>query len=169
MDGSTLRIGISGHQQIGDEATIEFVSQQLRELLSKFQRLRGEQGQNVVVYSALAIGTDRLFVKTALRLGIPVEVVIPCSQYAGIYESAEIRKEYHDLLSRCQQVHELPFLECSEDAYLAAGHWIVDHSDLIILVWNGYPAGGKGGTADIACYARLVRCPFIHINSRLIR
>ncbi len=109
MDGSMLHIGVSGHQQIGDEAAIEFVSQQIHELLSKFLRLRREHGQNVIAYSALAIGTDRLFVKAALELGIPVEVVIPCSQYADIYDSAEIREEYHDLLSRCQQVHELPF------------------------------------------------------------
>src|SRR5206468_2655686 len=57
--------------------------------------------------------------------------------------------------------------DCSEDAYLAAGHWIVDQSDLVILVWNGYPAAGKGGTADVASYARLVRRPFIHIHTRL--
>jgi 8-oxo-dGTP pyrophosphatase MutT (NUDIX family) len=50
---------------------------------------------------------------------------------------------------------------------LGAGHWIVDHSDLVILVWNGYPAGGRGGTADIASYARLVGCPFIQIHTRL--
>lgn len=167
MDGSILRIGVSGHQQIGDDSAIEFVSQQLHELLSKFQHLRRENGQRLVVYSALAIGTDRLFVKTALALGIPVEVVIPCAHYADIYVSSEIREEYHDLLSRCQRAHELPFEDCSEDVYLAAGHWIVDHTDLMILVWNGYPAGGKGGTADIASYARLVRCPFIHINPRL--
>lgn len=167
MGGSTLRIGVSGHQQIGDELTVEFVSQQLHELLSKFQHLRGEYGQNVIAYSALAIGTDRLFVKVALELGIPVEAIIPCSRYEEIYDSPEVREEYHSLLARCKQVHGLPYQECSEDAYLAAGHWIVDHSDLMILVWNGYPAGGKGGTADIASYARLVRCPFIHINPRL--
>jgi hypothetical protein len=115
----------------------------------------------------LAIGTDRLFVKTALELGLSVEVIIPCSHYEDIYDSTEVREEYHYLLSRCQQVYELPFEECSEEAYLAAGHWIVDHSDLMILVWNGYPARGKGGTAGIANYARLVRCPFIHINPRL--
>jgi 8-oxo-dGTP pyrophosphatase MutT (NUDIX family) len=167
MDGSTLRIGVSGHQQIGDEATVEFVSQQIHELLSKFQHLRREHDQDVIAYAALAIGTDRLFVKAALELGIPVEVIIPCSQYEEIYDSPEVREEYHSLLARCRQVHELPFQECSEDAYLAAGHWIVDHTDLMILVWNGYPAGGKGGTADIASYARLIRCPFIHINPRL--
>ncbi len=161
------RIGVSGHQHIGDEATIEFVSQQLHELLSKFQQLHRKHGQDVIAYSALAIGTDRLFVKTALELGIPVEVIILCSRYEEIYDSPEVREEYHSLLARCQEVHELPFQECSDDAYLAAGHWIVDHSDLMILVWNAYPAGGKSGTADIASYARLVRCPFIHINPLL--
>ncbi len=83
-------------------------------LLSKFQHLRGEHDQHVVAYSALAIGTDRLFVKTALELDIPVEVVIPCSHYEEIYDSPEVREEYHSLLARCQQVHGLPFQECSE-------------------------------------------------------
>ena len=167
MSKATLYIGVSGHQQIGDEATIEFVSQQLRELLATFQCQAHENGQDIVAYSALAIGTDRLFVKTALELGIPVEVIIPCSQYEDIYDSTEVREEYRYLLGRCQQVHKLPFQECSDDAYLAAGHWIVDHSDLVMLVWNGYPAGGKSGTADIASYARCVGRPFLHIHTRI--
>ena len=166
MSKATLRIGVSGHQQIGDEATIEFVSQQLRELLATFQCQVQECGQNILVYSALALGTDQLFVKIALEMGIPVELVIPCSQYVEIFSTTEARDEYHRLLSRCQDVHRLPFDDCSEDAYLAAGHWIVDHSDLVILVWNGYPAAGKGGTADIASYARYVGRPFLHIHTR---
>src|SRR2546421_9015822 len=167
MSKATLRIGVSGHQQIGDEATIEFVSQQLRELLATFQRQSQERGQDILVSSALALGTDQLFVKIALEMGVPVELVIPCSQYAEIFSTTEARDEYHRLLSLCQVVHRLPFDKCSEDAYLAAGHWIVDHCDLVILVWNGYPAAGKGGTADIPSYARYVGRPFIHIHTQL--
>ncbi len=37
----------------------------------------------------------------------------------------------------------------------------------MILVWNGYPAGGRGGTADVASYARVLRRPFIHVDTRL--
>src|SRR3989440_11249048 len=166
MSEATLRIGVSGHQQIGDEATIEFVSQQLRELLATFQCQAQERGQNILAYSALALGTDQLFVKIALEMGIPVELVIPCSRYAEIFSTTEARDEYHRLLSLCQDVHRLPFDDCSEDAYLAAGHWIVDHSDLVILVWNGYPAGGKGGTADIASYAPNVGRPLFYIYTR---
>lgn len=117
MEGSMLHIGASGHQQIGDEATIEFVSRQLRELLRTFQHQAYERGQKIITHSALAIGTDRLFVKTALELGVPVEVIIPCSRYEAIYDSLEVREEYHSLLARCQQVYELPFRECSDDAY----------------------------------------------------
>src|SRR5436309_13984851 len=166
MSKATLRVGVSGHQQIGDEATIEFVSQQLRELLATFQCQAQERGQNILVYSAVALGTDQLFVKIAFEMDIPVELVIPCSQYAEIFSTTEARDEYHRLLSRCQDVHRLPFDDCSDNAYLAAGHWIVDHSDMVILVWNGYPAAGKGGTADIASYARLVARPLVHVHSR---
>lgn len=64
-------------------------------------------------------------------------------------------------------MHRLPSQECSEDAYLAAGHWVVDHSDLMMLMWNGYPAVGRGGTADVASYARSLGRPFVHIHTRL--
>jgi len=167
MNESTFRIGISGHQQIGDETTVQYVSEQLRELLITYRRQAQDHGQITLAYSALAVGTDQLFVKTALELGIPFEVVIPCARYEEVFVTAEARDEYHRLLSHRQQVHRLSFEDCSEDAYLAAGHWIVDHSDLVILVWNGYPAGGRGGTADVASYARLLRRPFIHIHTRL--
>jgi hypothetical protein len=101
MSKATLRIGVSGHQQIGDEETIEFVSQQLRELLATFQCQTQERGQNMPASSALALGTDQLFVKIALEMRIPVELVIPCSHYEEIFSTTEARDEYHRLLSRC--------------------------------------------------------------------
>lgn len=119
------------------------------------------------MHSALAMGADQLFVKTALELNIPVEVVIPCAKYAEIFPTSEALDEYYRLLNYSQDVHSLPFDACSDDAYLAAGHWIVDHSDLMILVWNGYPAAAKSGTGDIASYSRLVGRPFIHVHTRL--
>jgi 8-oxo-dGTP pyrophosphatase MutT (NUDIX family) len=121
----------------------------------------------MLVHSALAMGADQLFVKTALELNIPIEVVIPCAKYPEIFPTPEALDEYDRLLNVSQDVHSLPFDACSDNAYLAAGHWIVDHSDLMILVWNGYPAAGRGGAADIASYARSVGRPFIHVHTRL--
>src|SRR6266700_1331045 len=167
MNETTFRIGFSGHQQLGDETTLKFVSQKLRELLIAYQQQACQDGKDIVVYSALALGADQLFVNIALELGIPVEAVIPCSCYEEIFTTPEMRSEYYRLLDRCQKVHRLPSQDCSDDSFLAAGHWIVDHSDLMILVWNGYPVAGKGGTADFASYARLVGRPIIHVHTRL--
>ncbi|MEO5877101.1 MAG: hypothetical protein ABIQ26_19070, partial [Streptosporangiaceae bacterium] len=44
--------------------------------------------------------------------------------------------------------------EPTDEAYLVAGHRVVKRSDLLLAVWDGRPAGGLGGTADIVAYAR---------------
>ena len=51
-----------------------------------------------------------------------------------------------------------------EDCYLAAGHRVVELSDLMLAVWDGSPAKGKGGTADVVAYAVRRGVPLFHIN-----
>jgi 8-oxo-dGTP pyrophosphatase MutT (NUDIX family) len=167
MNKSVFRIGFSGHQQLGDEATMAFVSQSLRELLTTYREQARQRNQELLVYSALAPGADQLFIKTAQELDIAIEAVIPCAHYEEIFTSTEALNDYHQLLARCRQIQQLPAETRSDEAYLEAGQWIVEHSDLLILVWNGYPAGGRGGTADVASYARVSRRPFIHVHTRL--
>lgn len=161
MNNSSFAIGVSGHQNLGDEATRDFVAQQFRELLMTYQ----QKIPHLVLYSSLALGADQLFVRVAFQQGIPVEAVLPCAEYETIFHSEEERHAYTHLLRMCRQVHLLPEKECSEDAFLAAGHWIVDQSDLMILAWNGLPPQGRGGTGDMATYARLIGRPFVHIHT----
>lgn len=161
MNESPFVIGVSGHQNLGNEATQNFVVYHFRELLNNYQR----QKSHLVLYSSLALGADQLFVRIALEQGIPVEAVIPCSEYEAIFHSEEERSSYRQLLQACQQTHLLPNQQCSEDAFLAAGRLIVDQSDIMILAWNGLPPQGRGGTGDIATYARLRGRPIIHLDT----
>jgi 8-oxo-dGTP pyrophosphatase MutT (NUDIX family) len=162
MTTTTFSIGVGGHQDLGDEATYDFVRHQFRELLSDYK----QHNQDIVLYSALAIGADQLFVQIALDMNIPVEVVLPCAEYEKNYPSDEDRHEYRRLLSSSRMQHQLPIQHCSDDAYLAAGQWIVDHSDITILAWNGAPSQGRGGTGDMANYARSTGRPFVHLHTR---
>ena len=162
MNPSPFRIGVSGHQNLGDATTWQFVVEQFRELLTLYR----QKMDSLVLYSSLAIGADQLFVQTALEFGIPVEAVIPCSGYEGIFHTETDYNTYMRLLQECQQTHHLPPTHCSEEAFLAAGQWIVDQSDLMILAWNGYPPQGRGGTGDMAAYARLRKRPFVHLHTR---
>jgi 8-oxo-dGTP pyrophosphatase MutT (NUDIX family) len=161
MNNSPLIIGVSGHQNLGDEATREFVAQQFRELLVTYQ----QRVPHLVLYSCLALGADQLFVRIALEQGVPVEVILPCADYETIFHTEEDHHTYTRLLQACQQVHLLPYQECSDDTFLAAGHWIVDQSDVMILAWNGLPSQGRGGTGDVATYARSIGRPFIHLHT----
>lgn len=167
MNDSAFRVGFSGHQQLGDQATIAFVSQSIHKLLTKYLEQAHQRGQELVVYSALALGADQLFVKAALELAIPVEAIIPCAQYEEIFSTPVSRSEYHSLRNSCRKIHQLPAQACTDEAYLDAGQWIVNHCNCLILAWNGYPAGGRGGTADVAGYARALKRPFVHIHTRL--
>jgi len=162
MNTSSYHIGASGHQYLGDQETADFVAQQFRQFLKTSQ----QREQQVVFHSALAKGADQLFVRIALEEDVPVEVVLPCAEYETIFSSDAERNEYARLLHACQTYHQLPFQECSEEAFLAAGQWLVDHCDVMILAWNGLPPLGRGGTGDVASYARFLGCPFIHLNTQ---
>jgi 8-oxo-dGTP pyrophosphatase MutT (NUDIX family) len=157
-----FRIGVGGHQNLGDPETERFVAHEFRQLLTTYLHRQ----QPIVLYSALALGADQLFIQTALELGVPVEAVLPCIPYETIFPSEEARATYRRLLHACQSSHQLPALECSDEAYLAAGQWIVDHCNLLILAWNGLPARGRGGTAEMASYARWMNRPFVHLDTR---
>jgi 8-oxo-dGTP pyrophosphatase MutT (NUDIX family) len=166
MDEAFFRIGFRGHQDLVNEATRAFVAQSLRELLITYREQAQACNHELLLYAALAPGADQLCIATAHELAISVEAVIPCAEYEGIFKGEDAVSIYHQLLARCRKIHQLPAQHCSDEAFLEAGHWIVEHADLVLIVWNGYPAGGKGGAADVASYARSMRRPFLHIHTR---
>jgi hypothetical protein len=45
--------------------------------------------------------------------------------------------------------------ETRNEAYLATGKHLVDECDILLAVWDGQPAKGKGGTGDIVEYAHM--------------
>jgi 8-oxo-dGTP pyrophosphatase MutT (NUDIX family) len=163
MKSSPFVIGVGGHQNLGSDETQQFVAQQFRTLLTTYQQHQSP----LVIYSALALGADQLFVHIALELGIPVEIVIPCDNYEQIFSSQSDKESYRRLLQMASRSHQMPSQDCSNDAFLAAEQWIIDRSDLVILAWNGLPPQGRSGTGDMASYTRFVGCPFIHIDTRL--
>jgi hypothetical protein len=48
----------------------------------------------------------------------------------------------------------LPAGGSREAAYAQVGHYVVDRSDVLVAVWDGLPARGPGGTAEIVAHAR---------------
>jgi len=146
-----VRIGITGHRDIPG-ALLGEVRIGIR------AEFRGHAGRTPVVeaLSCLAAGADQMFADIALDCGVPVTAVIPgMRDYEKSLDGAEALSAYERLLKECAGRVELPFEKSDEEAYLAAGRWIVDHCDRLVAVWDGRPARGTGGTGDIVEYARL--------------
>src|SRR5689334_13847640 len=103
-----------------------------------------------------------MFAEVMINCGLPYNVVVPCKKYDETFTDAD-KEKYLFLLSRADIVVRLGFDEPSEGAYYEAGKQVVSRSDLLFAVWNGLPAKGLGGTADIVHFAQLCAKPVVHL------
>lgn len=152
-------VGITGHQQFENAAIFQWVEQQMREKLNRCEVLSG--------LSSLAKGADQMFARLVLQLGGRVEAVLPFADYAKTFDSISETDAFQTLLAHCSNVTTLAFDGTPERSYLAAGKYVVDHSELLIAVWDGKPAAGVGGTGDIVAYAKRLGKPIFQINPDL--
>jgi len=161
-NSSPSYIGITGHRNLPQDA-LEFVQEQIEMII---KQIKVEHTEGVVAVSALAIGADQLFAEVALEQGIPLEVVIPFKGYEQDFGAGEEREHFESLRRQANVEHLMVFAARSDEAYLAAGRWVVEHTDLLVAVWDGKPAAGRGGTGDIVEYARQLGKPCWCINPR---
>lgn len=154
LPSGALAVAVTGHQDLGPART--WVSAFLLAAVQDYPTIQG--------LSSLARGADQLFADAVLRTGQPLVVVIPCAGYKGTFESADARDEYARLLAAASERVTLPFPAPSEEAFWAAGRRLVDEADVVIAVWDGEPAGGLGGTADVVDYARSKGRGVLHAN-----
>ncbi|WP_113703561.1 hypothetical protein [Nonomuraea lactucae] len=139
------RIAISGHRGLPPD-TADLVDAEIRATLS------GETSA-LVGLSCLADGADQIFARAVLDLGGALEAVIPAQHYRdGLPAGAH--GGYDDLFDHAAHVHRLPFVESTSESHMAASRHMLDGADELLAVWDGEPARGYGGTADVVAEAR---------------
>jgi hypothetical protein len=150
-----MLIGVTGHQHIGAADARQWVRDTMSDTLSTLKPSMG--------YTSLAVGTDSLFAELCSRHRISYTVIIPSKNYESTFNADDVL-EYRRLKSLAASEVELTYDSPSGEAFYAAGKRIVDSIDCLIAVWNGLPANGLGGTADVVKYAREQCKKIIHIN-----
>lgn len=141
-----MKIGMSGHQDIPPQA-IAFVKQGITSVVSRLT-------DDLVGVSSLAVGADQLFASIILEHGGRLHIIVPSEGYETTFPESDDLNRFRLLLKTADRVETLNYPEPSKEAFFAAGHRVVDNSDLLVAVWDGKPAEGRGGTADIVHYAR---------------
>lgn len=186
-----IRIGVTGHRKLDDPAAVETmvkkaIDAEVKNLFSEASRRdiqRVERaGTTSVLYSVLsplAEGADRVVARAVLDYpGGRLDVVLPLTveDYLEDFETEESKKAFRELLARCRRPVRLRTRRIAEDrhdpgdraelrreAYFQVGRYVVDHCDVLIAVWDGQPARGRGGTAQVVEYAKEQNRPIIRV------
>lgn len=140
-----MKIAVSGHREL-DAATSQLVDVAVREHLQA-------NAHQLVGISCLADGADQIFARAAIDVGGDLVAIIPAEQYrVGLPEHAHAA--YDQLLVLASDVHHLPYVESNSEAHMAASRLMLELADALVAVWDGQPARGYGGTADVVDLAR---------------
>ncbi|MCP2331074.1 hypothetical protein [Actinoalloteichus caeruleus] len=139
-------LAITGHRGLGPD-TEELVATELRRTLAK------RADELLVGMSCVADGADTLFARSVLDAGGSLVVVVPAAQYRDSLPAGH-RPVYDALLARATDVVRLGYQRSTSESHMRAGVRMVEEADELVAVWDGEPARGYGGTADVVRAAR---------------
>jgi hypothetical protein len=172
-----LRIGVTGHRELPDEAKLAAVVRQEIGRLIGLLRPDASTTIELAVISQLADGADRLVVHEVLAAAAErgqqarLEVVLPMRRddYVRVQKfGAASSKEFNELLEQAILVSEPRHAgnghsRHTAHAYEVAGHRVIASCDILLALWDGLPSGGGGGTAETLLAAASVGKPCVWI------
>lgn len=162
-----ITIGVTGHRLIA-AADLPAIEKAVGSILDA---LKAKAPQTpLLLLSGLAEGADRLVARIAMeKHGAELCVVLPMSveDYRLDFATPESKAEFDRLLasarlvvtpeSRGLKVDRTSSAE-RKAGYAAAGEWVALNSHLLVALWDGEDARGKGGTAEIVAAKLRGRC-----------
>jgi hypothetical protein len=168
-----LRVGITGKRDLTRQQ-LDGLRPRVAQVLSEIKATCGKQppGATLRAISPLAEGADRLFAEEALNLGFELQSPLPYQpeEYKRDFKDHASRAAFDRLLSKATAIFEVegetdPAHEHLPAAYETVGRIVVDHCDLLIAIWDGLPAQGKGGTAHVMETARHRAIPVVCLGT----
>ena len=121
------------------------------------------------LYSCLAEGAHRLVAKQVLlrsNSGLCVPLPLPVEEYATDFASQGSRAEFFGLLAKATEVIQMTPQPARRQAYQEAGRFIIEHSRVLLAIWDGQRARGLGGTGQVIAMAREGGLPLAWIFAR---
>jgi len=164
----SLNIGVTGHRLNRiSQRQLDQLAPQVQQFLAQIAVAARTPALGLV--SGLAEGADRHLARLALDAGYALHAVLPFARetYAHDFSGSASRTQFNELLARAGRVTELPGRPgFSAQAYRRAGHALLDEADVLLAVWDGQPAQGAGGTAEVVNEACRRRMPVIHVSTQ---
>ena len=141
-----MNIAITGHRGL-PQATEELVNTEIR------QRLAEQAGNELVGLSCLADDADTIFARAVSDAGGALVVVVPAAKYRDGLPASH-HPIYDALIDRAAEVVRLDHEDSTSESHMDASVYMLGRADELVAVWDGKPARGYGGTADVVQAAK---------------
>ncbi len=174
-----LRFGITGHRPprlvedrhdtIKEQCAEIFrlAQQSLEELQPRHPDVFSSEPAQAKLVSSLAEGADVLAAEAALESGLHLSACLPFPPevYAKDFGEEEWRRTAA-LIEKADSILALTDYSRGDEAgYEIAGQIVLGQSDILVAVWDGEAARGRGGTTQIIAEAVARHQPVIHVDA----
>ncbi len=163
-------IGFTGHRSGYDEAIIRTA---LVRVLTDLQERALKVGGQTELYASVAEGCDTLCVEVARELGMPVHLLLPLeeTEFEKDFSAPAAWKRSQKQLviaqqrPGCDSAHLVTGEATRPECYFNQAIHVLDAVDVLVAVWDGQPARGLGGTAQVVAQAKAIGTPVVQIAS----
>ena len=156
----TVRVGVTGHRDLADPPAVR------QRCIDALRRIR-RADEATEIWSSLAEGADRLVAELVPTIADTLVVVLPLEpgDYRRDFTTDASRRQFDEFMAGAARVvvTGADAGGSRESAYERAGLAIVEGCDVLLALWDGQPARGRGGTADIVGEAHERARPVMHI------
>ncbi|MGH6876098.1 MAG: hypothetical protein ACREHV_01835, partial [Rhizomicrobium sp.] len=175
-----LAVGVIGHRP--DRLPEDMRPRIAQEIGETFEAIRTEavaaharhadyfstSAPKLIVVTALAEGSDRMATEAALANGFELEAPLPfpVDEYERDFDGPGAKNLFQGFVRRARAVLELEGDRTQPGkSYAAAGLVVLDNSDILIAVWDGGAAHGRGGTTELIHEAVRRGMPVIRVDA----
>lgn len=144
-------IAITGHRGL-PEHTESLVAHAIKAAVDE------RAGQDLVGLTCLADGADTIFARIILDSGGTLRVVVPAARYRDELPDGH-HATYDEIIEKASRLTRLNHIASDSVAHMDASMRMLDDADELFAVWDGKPARGHGGTADVVAEARKLGLP----------
>lgn len=157
-------VGVTGHRPsklwgYGVEAKIPEEKMRIY-FMNKLKEMKATEA-----ITGMALGVDTVFARAVLGLkslgyDIKLTCAIPCRNHSSKWTSKKAIDEYNYILSKADKVVLVSDCEYNNVVMQIRNEWMVDHSDVMIAIWDG----SRGGTANCVRYADARNKEILHVR-----
>jgi hypothetical protein len=152
---AVIWMGVTGHRPAGlADADETALRARVRAVIDGLG-----QGSRLGLISPLAEGADRLVAEEVLRAGgllrclFPFDVALYRQDFDGPGSTAAFEALAARAIETRTLASDVSTPELRTAAYEAVGQAVVDRASVVLAIWDGEPAQGRGGTGEIVDFA----------------